>query len=65
MRGERDVAADLAAALQGGEPVLLALRSRSSETPTVSDEQLPAKLVGVEVSAGKAADYNVLLRGVQ
>jgi transposase len=65
LRGERDVAADLAAALQTGEPVLLALRSRSSEAPTVSDEQLPAKLVGVEVSAGKAADYDVLLGGVQ
>lgn len=64
-RGERDVAADVKAALETGEPIQLAVRTRASAAPEVPVEQLPRSLVGVEVRAGAAADYDALLGGVQ
>jgi transposase len=64
-RGERAVAADVAAALQSGEPLQLAVRARASAAPEVPVEHLPPSLVGVEVRAGAAADYDALLGGVQ
>jgi hypothetical protein len=63
-RGEREVASDVAAALASGEPIQLAVRTRT-RTPEVPLEQLPASLVGVDVLAGAAADYDALLGGVQ
>jgi transposase len=64
-RGEREVASDVAAALASGEPIQLAVRTRASTTPSVPVEQLPSSLVGVDVLAGAAADYDALLGGVQ
>ena len=64
-RGERAVAADIAAALQTGEPLQLAVRARASAAPEVPVEHLPPSLVGIEVRAGAAADYDALLGGVQ
>ena len=64
-RGQHAVAAEVAAALESGEPIQLAVRTRVSAPPEVSSEQLPPSLVGVEVRAGAAADYDVLLGGVQ
>lgn len=64
-RGDRSVAADVAAALKSGEPIQLAVRTRPSAAPLVPVEHLPASLVDIEVRAGVAADYDVLLGGVQ
>jgi transposase len=64
-RGQRAVAADVAAALESGEPIQLAVRTRASAPPEVPAEHLPPSLVGVEVRAGVAADYDALLRGAQ
>lgn len=64
-RGERAVAADISAALESGEPIQLAVRARASAAPEVPVEHLPPSLVGVEVAAGAAADYDALLGGVQ
>ena len=64
-RGERCVAADVAAALRSGEPIQLAVRTRASAAPQVPVEHLPASLVGIEVRAGVAADYDALLGGAQ
>jgi transposase len=64
-RGERVVADDVATALKTGEPIQLAVRTRASAAPEVAVEHLPRSLVGVEVSAGSAADYDALLGGVQ
>jgi len=63
-RGEREVASDVAAALASGEPIQLAVRTRTM-TPDVPLEQLPPSLAGVDVLAGAAADYDALLGGVQ
>lgn len=62
-RGERVVASELAAALASGEPIQLAVRKRAAVSPEVPSEQLPSTLVGVEVFAGAAADYDALLVG--
>lgn len=64
-RGERAVAADVKVALETGEPIQLAVRARASVTAEVPVEHLPRSLVGVEVRAGVAADYDALLGGVQ
>lgn len=64
-RGEREVAQEITAALASGEPIQLAVRTRASASPEVSSENLPSSLVGVEVTAGAAADYDALLGGVQ
>jgi transposase len=61
-RGERDVAAEVAAALATGEPLQLAVRARQT-APEIAVEQLPEPLALVEVVAAAAADYDVLLRG--
>jgi len=63
-RGQREVASDVAAALASGEPIQLAVRTRTT-TPAVPLEQLPPSLAGVDVLAGAAADYDALLGGVQ
>jgi len=62
-RGERDVAREVSAALASGEALQLAVRTRTPTT-TVPREQLPPSLVGIEVFAGVAADYDALLGGV-
>lgn len=64
-RGEREVALEIAAALASGEPIQLAVRNRAVASPEVASENLPSSLVGVEVTAGAAADYDALLGGVQ
>jgi transposase len=64
-RGERAVAADVAAALKSGEPIQLAVRSPACASPELPVEHLPASLVGIEVRSGAAADYDALLGGVQ
>jgi transposase len=64
-RGERDVAIEVTAALESGEPIQLAVRTRANASPEVPVDQLPSTLAGVEVRAGAAADYDVLLGGVQ
>ncbi len=64
-RGERAVAADVKAALETGEPIQLAVRTRATAAPEVPVEHLPRSLVGVEVRAGAAADYDALLGGVR
>jgi transposase len=63
-RGEREVAGDVTAALASGEPIQLAVRTRTA-APAMPLEQLPSSLVGVDVLAGAAADYDALLGGVQ
>jgi hypothetical protein len=63
-RGEQTVAREIAAALASGEPLQLAVRARTSIAP-MSTAQLPSSLASVEVHAGLAADYDVLLGGVQ
>lgn len=62
-RGEREVASELAAALDSGEPIQLAVRKRGAASPEVPADQLPTTLAGVEVYAGAAADYDALLAG--
>lgn len=64
-RGERDVARDVARALKSGEPIQLAVRVQATETSTGDSEPLPQRLASVEVLSGHAADYDVLLGGVQ
>jgi transposase len=62
-RGERAVAHDVAIALERGEPLQLALRAPTASSPPMPTELLPASLATVDVAAGVAADYDVLLRG--
>jgi len=62
--GERAVRERLDAALGSGEPVLLALRP-SPPSPSMVTEILPPSLLGIDVAAGRAADYDVLLRGAR
>jgi transposase len=63
-RGEDDVARDVAAALVSGEPLQLAVCSRVKDEPAAVAE-LPTKLAEIEVVSGSAADYDVLLGGLQ
>ena len=63
-RGEHAVAQDLAAALETGEPIQLAVRTQT-HAPQLATEQVPERLAAVEVQAGAAADYDALLGGVQ
>jgi hypothetical protein len=62
-RGDAVVAECVRAALSTGEPILLALRPRTASPSPVPVEMLPASLAGVDVAAGQAADYDVLLGG--
>jgi transposase len=64
-RGEREVALEITAALASGEPIQLAVRTRATASPEVPSENLPSSLVGIEVAAGAASDYDALLGGVQ
>jgi transposase len=64
-RGERDVARDVARALECGEPIQLAVRVQAKEHSAGNAEPLPQRLAEVEVLSGYAADYDVLLGGVQ
>jgi transposase len=64
-RGEYEVAKEVSAALTSGEPIQLAIRTRAKATIEVPREHLPPSLADIEVLAGAAADYDVLLGGVQ
>lgn len=63
-RGEHAVAQDLASALVTGEPIQLAVRTRTV-APELASEHVPESLAGVEVQSGAASDYDALLGGVQ
>lgn len=62
--GQIVVAQRLESALVSGEPFALALRPTPVLTSMVA-EALPAQLVGLEVFAGSASDYDAILGGVQ
>lgn len=64
-RGDAAVAACVRAALATGEPILLALRPPDAPSPSVPAETLPAPLVGIDVAAGSAADYDAWLGGAR
>jgi transposase len=63
-RGLTEVALVVAEALSRDEPLLLALAPTESAAPLPSAE-LPLALRAVEVTAGRAADYDVLLGGAR
>jgi hypothetical protein len=60
--GERATADRVRRALDSGEPVLLALRP-SEPVPIVAADAIPWPLREIDVSAGRAADYDQLLGG--
>lgn len=62
--GECVVAERLRAALASGEPLQLALRPDASSV-AVAIDALPANLVGLDVAAGHAADYDAWLGGAR
>src|SRR5207302_726466 len=64
-RGEHVVARELKAALASGEPIQLAIRARAKPTTEVPRDHLPASLVGIEVDAASAAEFDALLGGAQ
>ena len=64
-RGQLEVARAVSAALESGEPLQLAVRTRAAAISEVPAEQLPSSLACIEVFAGAAADYDVLLGDVQ
>jgi transposase len=59
-RGDDVVREVVGGAVASGEPVLLALRPAVSTPPVIA---VPSSLVGVEVAAGAASDYDRLLGG--
>jgi hypothetical protein len=61
--GERTTAERVQRALDVGEPVLLALRPSEPAPAAVAPEALPWRLRGVDVAAGRAADYDRWLAG--
>lgn len=63
-RGERVVRDEVCVALANKEPLQLAVRAPSKADVAVPIEHLPSSLATVEVTAGVAADYDVLLGGV-
>jgi hypothetical protein len=63
-RGEHAVAQDLASALATGEPIQLAVRTRT-RAPELASEHVPERLAAIEVQSGAASDYDALLGGVQ
>ena len=63
-RGEHVVREEVRIALANEEPLQLAVRAPSKADVAVPIEQLPSSLARVEVTAGAAADYDVLLGGV-
>ena len=62
-RGIEAVGAALTTALAKNEPLLLALAPAATPTRPVEREALPAALRDIDVAAGCAADYDVLLGG--
>ena len=62
-RGFAVVAEALSRALDRGEPILLALEPAPSAQPPLEVDALPQNLRSVEVSSGRAADYDALLAG--
>lgn len=62
-RGLDAVANVLARALAENEPVLLALAPAPAPDVTVAADALPPSLRAIDVAAGRAADYDALLRG--
>ena len=64
-RGQLTVSREVSAALASGEPLQLAVRTPSTVATSVSTDLLPSSLASVEVFAGAAADYDVLLGGAQ
>lgn len=62
-RGIVVVASALKVALARGEPLLLALAPPPAPQAVVSDEVLPRSLREIEVTSGRAADYDALLVG--
>jgi transposase len=62
-RGVKDVALILDAAIARSEPLLLALAPPIPTLAYVACDALPLSLRGVEIVAGCAADYDVLLVG--
>jgi transposase len=64
-RGQDEVAHDVTAALASGEPLQLAVRTRSERLIEVPVERLPAAFAHIEVAGSAAADYDALLGGVQ
>jgi transposase len=62
-RGADAVAATLEEALAKSEPLLLALAPPTASPPLVARETLPQSLRGIEIDAGRAADYDRLLVG--
>src|SRR5690348_15257807 len=63
-RGEHAVAQDLVSALATGEPIQLAVRTRT-HAPQLAAEHVPERLASVDVQASAASDYDALLGGVQ
>jgi hypothetical protein len=61
--GHRHVVERLQRALVDDEPVLLALRAGAPTPEAPRSEWLPPHLKQVDVQSGRAADYDVLLRG--
>jgi len=62
-RGLATVAQTLSEALRHDEPLLLALAPPAPLSSTLGPAELPARLAAVEVAAGRAADYDLLLGG--
>lgn len=62
-RGLASVAGTLQNAMGRGEPLLLALAPVAPAPARLVEEALPQALRAIEVFAGVAADYDVLLRG--
>jgi transposase len=63
-RGELEVAREVRAALASGEPMQLAVRSRTTSKP-MPPQLVPSSLADIEVHAAAAADYDTLLGGAQ
>jgi hypothetical protein len=61
--GERTTTERVQRALDVGEPVLLALRPSEPAPAAVAPEGLPWRLRDVDVTAGRAADYDRWLAG--
>jgi hypothetical protein len=64
-RRAEPVAATIAATLARSEPLLLALAPPDAPTPAVSTDALPQSLRGIEITSGRASDYDALFGGVQ
>jgi transposase len=61
-RGVEAVACSIKTALERGEPLLLALAPRSIAIAIVKDA-VPANLRAIEITSGRAADYDAILLG--